>query len=68
VLTRESRARWSSLKLDLTSKTIAVMGYTEDGLEQATNDYLAIEKLEKTGTVTDSVLVSVDSMANLRKA
>ncbi len=61
-------AKYFLLELDLTGKRILVRGYSEELLEKATTDYLAVEKLEKSGTVTDAVLVSVDSMANLRRA
>lgn len=61
-------AKYFLLELDLKSKRVVVTGYTEDQLEQATNEYLAVEKLEKTGKISDAVLVSVDSMANLRRA
>jgi ppGpp synthetase/RelA/SpoT-type nucleotidyltranferase len=61
-------AKYFLLELDLAGKRIAIRGYEDEFLEQATNDYLAVEKLEKSGKVSDAVLVSVDSMANLRRA
>jgi len=61
-------AKYFLLELDLKGHRIVVRGYREKLLEQATSDYLAVEKMEKAGTVTDAVLVSVDSMANLRRA
>ena len=61
-------ARYFLLKLDLREKRVGVTGYAKDQLEKATADYLAVEKLEKSGGITDAVLVSVDSMANLRRA
>lgn len=53
------------LKLDLREKKMLVTTYKEDDLDKATADYLAVEKLEKVGSITDAVLVSFDSMANL---
>jgi ppGpp synthetase/RelA/SpoT-type nucleotidyltranferase len=58
-------AKYFLLELDLASNRIIVRGYKEAQLTKATNDYLAVEK---SGKVSDSVLVSVDSMANLRRA
>jgi ppGpp synthetase/RelA/SpoT-type nucleotidyltranferase len=58
-------AKYFLLELDLASNRIAVRGYKEAQLSKATNDYLTVEK---SGTVSDAVLVSVDSMANLRRA
>lgn len=56
------------LQLDLKGNRVEVTAYAEDAIEQATADYLKVEKLEKGGTITDAVLVSVDSMASLRRA
>ena len=56
------------LELNLTTNRIVVNAYGEDAFEVATVDYLKVEKLEKAGSVTDAVLVSVDSMASLRRA
>lgn len=61
-------SKYFLLELDLKQKRIVVRGYKEKLLEQATSDYLTVEKMEKAGSVTDAVLVSVDSMANLRRA
>lgn len=61
-------AKYFLLELDLKGHRIMVRGYTDENLNQATDDYLRVEKLEKSGGVTDAVLVSVDSMANLRRA
>jgi ppGpp synthetase/RelA/SpoT-type nucleotidyltranferase len=61
-------AKYFLLELDLKGKRIVVRGYQEKLLEQATTDYLQVEKMEKAGSITDAVLVSVDSMANLRRA
>ena len=63
-----SDAKYFLLELHLKKSQINIRGYREDQFEQATADYLKVEKLEKTGTVSDAVLVSVDSMASLRRA
>jgi ppGpp synthetase/RelA/SpoT-type nucleotidyltranferase len=56
------------LQLDLRGNRILVNAYREEEFEKATNEYLTVEKLEKGGSITDAVLVSVDSMASLRRA
>jgi ppGpp synthetase/RelA/SpoT-type nucleotidyltranferase len=58
-------AKYFLLELDLANNRIMVRGYREAQLTKATADYLEVEK---SGNVSDSVLVSVDSMANLRRA
>ena len=63
-----SDAKYFLLELDLKNTKVNVRGYEVEQFEKATNDYLAVEKEEKTGTISDAVLVSVDSMANLRRA
>ena len=58
------------LELDLAKLQITVKHYKENELDRASSDYLAVEKAaaEKKGEARDAVLVSVDSMANLRRA
>lgn len=56
------------LQLHLKENRVLVTAYPAEELEIATADYLKVEKLEKGGTITDAVLVSVDSMASLRRA
>lgn len=56
------------LQLDLPANNILVTAFAEDDFEKASEYYLGVEKLEKGGSVTDAVLVSVDSMASLRRA
>jgi Region found in RelA / SpoT proteins len=55
------------LELDPSAMKIRVSGYKQKDLEQATAHYLDIEKTIS-GTSADAVLVSVDSMASLRRA
>lgn len=55
------------LELDPVAMRVSVFGYTQGELAKASNDYLAIEKRSR-GTGTDAVLVSVESMASLRRA
>lgn len=54
------------LELDPAAMKINVLGYRRTELEKATKDYLDAEK-NLTGT-SDAVLVSVESMASLRRA
>lgn len=61
-------AKYFLLTLNLKRQQISIRGFREQELERATSEYLAVEKQEKTGTVSDAVLVSVDSMASLRRA
>ena len=46
---------------------LEIVGYAETELQKASDDYLAVEKSNK-GSNKDTVLVSVDSIAALRKA
>jgi RelA/SpoT family protein len=55
------------LELDPEAMTVKVFGYKQGELGKASSDYLAIEKQSR-GTGTDAVLVSVESMASLRRA
>jgi Region found in RelA / SpoT proteins len=55
------------LELDPVAMRVSVFGYKQGELGKASSDYLAIEKKSR-GTGTDAVLVSVESMASLRRA
>ena len=55
------------LELDPVAMRVKVFGYKQGELGKASSDYLAIEKKSR-GTGTDAVLVSVESMASLRRA
>jgi hypothetical protein len=55
------------LELDPVAMKVSVAGYQQKELGKASADYLAMEKKIR-GTGTDAVLVSVESMASLRKA
>ncbi len=59
-------ANYYLLELDPTAMKINVLGYRRTELERATRDYLDAEK-SLTGS-SDAVLVSVESMASLRRA
>lgn len=63
----QSDAHYFLLTLDPSTKKLEIVGYSRMELQKATEDYLAAEKLIK-GTSKDAVLVSVDSLATLRKA
>lgn len=54
------------LQLDPISKTVNIQGYTQGELPLASDDYLAAET--QLGDGADAVLVSVDSVAALRRA
>jgi hypothetical protein len=55
------------LELDPTAKTVTITPYKRNALMQANEDYLNVEKLIP-GSGHDAVLVSVNSMASLRRA
>lgn len=54
------------LELDPTAMRMNIVGYRQNELKRATSDYLDIEKTMTPGS--DAVLVSVESMASLRRA
>ena len=58
------------LKLDPMAGVVHVAGYRKDELAMATRDYTEVERriVEKTVQYLDAVLVSVDSMASLKRA
>jgi Region found in RelA / SpoT proteins len=55
------------LELDPSAMRVSILGYTNKELNKASRDYLAAEKAIA-GSSADAVLVSVDSMASLRRA
>jgi ppGpp synthetase/RelA/SpoT-type nucleotidyltranferase len=61
------RAHYYLLVLDPIGKTVRVTGYQSQNLHEATRDYLSIER-EIANTGSDAVLVSVESLAALRRA
>lgn len=58
------------LKLDPIAGLIHISGFRQDQLELATKEYTAVERAiaEKSVKYLDAVLVSVDSMASLKRA
>jgi hypothetical protein len=58
------------LKLDPLAGVVHVSGYRTDQLPMATKEYTEVERgiAEKTVQYLDAVLVSVDSMASLKRA
>jgi ppGpp synthetase/RelA/SpoT-type nucleotidyltranferase len=56
------------LELDVEENQLSVRAYRSGALDQATTDYLAAEKRLASGHNRDAVLVSVDSLASLRRA
>ena len=61
------RAHYFLLVLNPTEKKVNVTGYKSQDLDRATKDYLAVER-EIANTGSDAVLVSVESLAALRRA
>lgn len=59
-------AEYYLLELDTTAMRVNVLGYSKRELTKAQVDYLTTEKIA--GASGDAVLVSVDSMAALRRA
>lgn len=64
----DPKAYYYLLELNPTANSVTVRSYRYKELERASNDYLAAERLSNRQSGTDAVLVSVDSMAALRKA
>jgi hypothetical protein len=58
------------LKLDPVAGVVQISGYRQDQLELATKEYTRVERAiaEKSVKYLDAVLVSVDSMASLKRA
>lgn len=62
----DSRDQYYLLELDPSAQQIRIQGYKSNELDQASAEYLAIERNMQPGN--DAVLVSVDSMTALRRA
>lgn len=63
------RAHWFLLELDTTNRRLKITGYRLDAKTRASVDYAAIERnLLGSGQHDDVVLVSVQSMADLKRA
>ncbi len=60
-------AHYFLLTLDPSTKKLEIVGYSDKELQKASDAYLTVEKQIK-GSSKDAVLVSVDSIATLRKA
>ncbi|MDP8981239.1 MAG: RelA/SpoT domain-containing protein [Acidobacteriota bacterium] len=60
-------AHYFLLELDPIGKRVKISGYKNKDLQTASKDYLAVEK-NIAGTGSDAVLVSVESLAALRRA
>ena len=61
-------AKYFLLSLDNTVQNLSITGYNFRELSQASNDYAKTEKLIRESGAGDAVLVSVDSISNLRRA
>lgn len=62
------RARYFLLELDPGARRVSVTGYRSNELRQASREYLAAERKLKPVPGADAVLVSVESLAALRRA
>jgi hypothetical protein len=56
------------MELDVQTNELKIRSYPQNQLEQATQDYLEVEKRSKNNIAQDAVLVSVDSLSALRRA
>lgn len=61
-------AHYFLLELDPEARAVKVTGYKPTELERASADYLAVEKSISEHGGRDAVLVSVESIASLRRA
>jgi hypothetical protein len=64
----DKNASYFLLKLDPSAQEVTVTGFKRGQLETASQEYLAVEKGIRGGAAQDAVLVSVDSVASLRRA
>ena len=64
----ERTAGYFLLKLDATAEEVTVTGFKRGELEEASRSYLAVETEIEGKQGQDAVLVSVDSVASLRRA
>ena len=65
---RDKKETFFLLHLKPSKKTISIKGYLSKNLELATTEYLALEKEIRPKSGENVVLVSVDSIAALKKA
>lgn len=64
-----ANAKYFLLELDPSEMTVRITGYKSEQLERASADYLNVEqRMLSRSSFGDAVLVSVDSLATLRKA
>lgn len=63
-----AHAQYFLMVLDPRADTITIRGFIKNELDQATAQYLAIEKSLDESTGAEAVLVSVDSIAALKRA
>lgn len=56
------------MELDLQTNELKIKAYPASKLDQASADYLEVEKRTQDNTSSDAVLVSVDSLSALRRA
>lgn len=63
-----SNAHYFLMALDPKADTITIRGYAKNELEIATNQYLAIERSLDAASGAEAVLVSVESVAALKRA
>ena len=61
-------AHYFLLELDPVARRVIIKGYRSNELEQASNEYLEIERAIVGRLGADAVLVSVESLASLRRA
>jgi hypothetical protein len=62
------KAAYFLLQIDPAEEVVNVKGFTRQQIAQASDEYLAVEKAISKDHDTDAVLVSVDSVASLRRA
>jgi hypothetical protein len=63
-----SGAHFFLMALDPAANTITIRGYRRDDLGRATEEYLEVERSLDAGAGAEAVLVSVDSIAALKRA
>ena len=64
----ERDASYFLLRLDPSAQEVTVTGFRKDEFQQASKEYLAMEQDIRGKSGQDAVLVSVDSLASLRRA
>lgn len=63
-----AHAQYFLMALDPRADTITIRGYTKSELDKATSQYLSVEKSLDESSGAEAVLVSVDSIAALKRA